>query len=107
MLGMKQYEVSQVTRDNNGTLEYGWRPESDTEGDPSEVVWTTDANAPSGYKAWSMTSANYATSRPAGYGQWGVCPVCGESFPLSEMIEVNGRMYSIKNGCAEEKQHDA
>jgi hypothetical protein len=104
LVGMGQRRLEQVTRKNEGVLEYGWRPTIDTIGDPTVVVWTTVATAPANYKAWVMNESLYGTTRGAGSGRWAVCPTCLQEFPISEMILVNNRYYCTRNRDAEELQ---
>jgi len=104
---MAQRRLVQVTRQNEGVLEYGWRPETDTIGDPSVENWTTSATAPSGYVAWLMNESLYGTNKSAGVGRWALCPTCQEEFPISEMVLVKGRFYCTKNGDAEEQLSDS
>jgi len=104
---MAQRQLGQVTRINNGVLEYAWRPTADTLGDPTSVVWTTVATAPADYVAWNINQSFYGTRRSAGAGQWAVCPICQEEFPIVEMVRVRGRFYCTKNGDAEEMQSDS
>jgi hypothetical protein len=106
LCGMAQRLLQQVVRTNEGTLEYGWRPDTDGRGDPTALVWTTVATAPVGYKAWEINLSNYGTTRGAGAGRWAVCPICLEEFPISEMVYVKGRYYCIKNKDAQEIQGD-
>lgn len=94
--------VQVVRRDAIGITAYAWRPDTDTEGDPTSVTWTADPYAPPGYKAWEMNESSYGTKRSAGSGRWAVCPICQEEFPCSEMAFLNGRYYDYKNGCAQE-----
>jgi len=103
---MAQRTLQQVTRINAGILEYGWRPVADGRGDPTEIVWTLDTATPSGYKEWLMNESQYGNNGAAGRGQWAVCPMCQETFPISEMVYLKGRYYCTKNGDAVEMQSD-
>lgn len=103
---MAQRRLEQVTRNNNGVQEWGWRPATDSEGDPSLVLWTTSALPPVDYVAWVMNVSFYGTTRGEGSGRWAVCPTCQEEFPINEMVMVNGRYYCTRNGDAEEQQSD-
>ena len=103
---MAQRTLEQNTRVVDGVVEYGWRPATDTEGDPSVELWTTSAIAPAGYKAWVLNESKYGTTRSAGSGRWAVCPKCLQEFPIGEMELVNGRYYCTRNNDAEEARSD-
>lgn len=104
---MAQRVENQVTKVVSGVTWYGWRPVGDTSGDPSAEYWTTSTVVPDGYKVWLMNESAYGTYGSANAGRWAVCPTCQSEFPRSKMIPIGGKFYCLKNGCAQEKLHDA
>lgn len=68
--------------------------------DVPEGTWPNDGHTP-----LTMYEAQFAPTR-SGYSftKWFLCPTCGQSFPVTEGVKVNGRYFSIKNGCAEEQR---
>jgi hypothetical protein len=101
---MEQRSLQQNTRVSNGTLEYGWRPATDTTGDPSVELWTTTTAIPVGYVAWTINQSAFGTTRSSGFGRWAICPTCLEEFPIQEMVNVRGKYYCTKYNDYEEQQ---
>ena len=43
----------------------------------------------------TVTQVNYTAGRETNVGPWGLCHVCGRSFPQSRMTKVKGKWYCV------------
>lgn len=101
---MIKRELVQVSKISDGATSWAWQLIGSGDPDPADVVWTpTQVNPDAGvYEAVMMNASLVGTKPGLGRGRWGVCSVCLQEFPQSQMVRSNGKWYCIPNKCSED-----
>ena len=75
----------------------------------TELQKVPDQSTPEGF-IWveqTVYVPSAGTKLGAFKGQWGTCQLCGYVAPLSELNELDGRLYCSKYNCYQSKIYEA